>query len=251
MAKAAKEDGGGPAFGISASRVRGFIALAIIGVGFYFALFESDPPPDYTEVEINIPQEPEPDFSERSIVLPEFEEAPALPDEGAPAEGVAISPAAAPQAAEPVAATAQPEPEPTPAPEPEPAPEPAPEPEPAPPPEPEPEPAAAPAPEPVPPVTAVFYRHGDEGLAATPAGDSAGYYVQVMALSNPEGAHKMAREIAQDLKLDTYIQASGDDELLRVRLGPFGEDEAQANSARERLHEYYEGGFENAFVEFE
>lgn len=247
MADKQEADSGSRAFGISGSRIRGFLALLIIGVGFYLILFESDPPPDYTEVEVSVPKQPEPDFDERTIVLPDFESSPELDEDVEVGDGVELSAATQQEQPEPVVAVA-PEPEP----EPEPAEEPAPEPElsppavpdsnlePVPEPEPEPEPAeAARAPD---GSQSIFYLYQDGEVTPSETGSIVGWHVQVVALKSNSSAHKLARELAGDIRGNTYIHATGDDPLLRVRLGPFA-DQARASVALEQVREFYPQAF--------
>lgn len=245
MADKQEADSGSRAFGISGSRIRGFLALLIIGVGFYLILFESDPPPDYTEVEVSVPKQPEPDFDERTIVLPEFESSPELDEDVEVGDGVELSAATPQEQPEPVVAAA-------PEPEPEPVEEPAPEPELSPPAEPEPnlEPVPEPEPEPEPAEAArppdgsqsIFYLYQDGEVTPSETGSIVGWHVQVVALKNNSSAHKLARELAGDIRGNTYIHATRDDPLLRVRLGPFA-DQARASLALEQVREFYPQAF--------
>ena len=244
MADKQEADSGSRAFGISGSRIRGFLALLIIGIGFYLILFESDPPPDYTEVEVSIPEQPEPDFDERTIVLPEFESSPELDEDVKVGEGVELGAATPVEQPEPVVAVA-PEPEP----EPEPSAEPAPEPELSPPPEPVLKPIPEPEPEPEPAAPrdddgsqSIFYLYQDGEVTPSEDGSIVGWHVQVVALKNNASAHKLARNLALEIRGNTYIHATGSDPLLRVRLGPFA-DQARASVALEQVREYYDKAF--------
>lgn len=245
MADKQEADSGSRAFGISGSRIRGFLALVIIGVGFYLILFESDPPPDYTEVEVSVPKQPEPDFDERTIVLPEFESSPELDEDVEVGDGVELGAATPQEQPEPVVAVA-------PEPDPEPVEEPAPEPELSPPavpdsnlepvPEPEPEPEPAEAARPPDGSQSIFYLYQDGEVTPSEVGSIVGWHVQVVALKSNSSAHKLARELAGDIRGNTYIHATGDDPLLRVRLGPFA-DQARASVALEQVREYYPQAF--------
>ncbi len=210
-------------FGLSPSRVRGALALLLVILMFYIFIFESDPPPLFSEVEVIIPEQPQIDFDERTIMLPEFETSP-LPDETVSDEDVlAIIPAEsaptltieAEEVEEPVAA-AQPDPEPESA---EPAAEPA---------EPAPEPAV---------------------VAVVPP--PPGFFVQVAAFKSRDTADALLARLKEELKVPGYIQAiaRGDSELYRVRLGSFGDDEAQAREVISRLRQYDVALSENAFVD--
>ena len=60
-------------FGFTPNRVRGLIGLVLLFGLVYLTLFESNPPPVFTEVEIEIPPKPK-EFDEANIVLPDFTE---------------------------------------------------------------------------------------------------------------------------------------------------------------------------------
>lgn len=229
-------------FGLTPSRVRGFIAVLVLFIGIYAILFESEPPPVFEEVDINIPDRPEPDFDERSIVLPEFEPSPE--EEGAEAaEGVEITTTEAEDAPEPqpvgqgetAEAPAEIAPEEAPAEEPAAAPEPEAEPEPvAAEEEPAPEGAQPPAPETAPSATS-------------------GYYVQIAALKSQEAASALSEKVGSGLEVPTYVESirRGGDVLYRVRLGPFGDDEARARNTLNRLRELDASLGANSYVDFE
>lgn len=220
------------AFGLTPSRVRGVIAVLVLIIGLYAILFESEPPPVFEDVEISIPEKPKPDFNERTIVLPEFETSPQ--EEGAePAEGVVIEKPEVEAAPVPEPATARQEAAPAPAPEvaeiePEPAAEPAPEPK----PEPEPAPQVA---EP----------------AANEFADT-GFFVQIAALKSRKDAEEQAAAIGAALGEPYYVQETrrNGETFFRVRLGPYGDDEAKARATLARLIELRPGS-EGSIVDSE
>ena len=221
-------------FGLSPSRIRGTIALLLVLLMFYLFIFESDPPPLFSEVQVTIPDPPEVDFDERTIVLPEFEASPLL-DEDAPADDVvAIVPAQATPtlAIEPAA-------EPASAVEPEPAAEAAPVAAAAPAVEPEPEPAPALEATAAPVVRSIIDQAPD------------GFFVQVGAFKSQEAAAELLERLQAQLKVSGYIQTIQRDNnrLYRVRLGSFGDDEAQAREVISRLRQYDVALSESAFVD--
>lgn len=62
-----------PLFGLSKRRIRGFVALLAVLSVIYLVLFESDPPPNFSEVAISIPQPPEVIFDESKVHVSEPE----------------------------------------------------------------------------------------------------------------------------------------------------------------------------------
>ena len=220
-------------FGITASRIRGAIALFIIGFGLYLILFESDPPPNFEEVEIKIPPKPETNFDERSVVLPDFEADPTLEEE--PVEGVEIEVAQTQKApdvaiAEPIVVENEVGPNSE-----------------------EEETNQVEVASNVPQVPAdvveeiTYYTLNNNRVIVSNSGDNAGYFVQVAALSNNENARKLIQDLALKLQVSGYI--SRIEQLHRVRLGPFT-DEAQAENVKARLWEEAPS-YTTAFVEFE
>ena len=205
----------GKAFGLTPSRVRGIIAILLLVFGLYAILFESEPPPVFEDVEISIPERPKPDFSERTIVLPDFETSPV--EEGVePGEGVEITPPEVDLAPEPEPVNEASEPE-----------------------QPDIVQEAEPAPtaESESPQEARQAESPDETSAKQPA--LLGYFVQVAALESQEDAEELAEQIGLSLDEPHYVQSvDRDDKILyRVRLGPYGDDEARARNTLTRLRE--------------
>ncbi len=229
-------------FGLTPSRVRGFIAVLVLFIGIYAILFESEPPPVFEDVDINIPERPEPDFDERSIILPDLEPSPE--EEGAEAaEGVEITTTEVEEAPEPQpvgqgeTAEAPAEIASEEAPAEEPAEEPAPE--------PEPEPVAAdeePAPE----------EERPQDSETAPSATS-GYYVQIGAFESRESASSLSEKVGSALEVPTYVESirRGGKVLYRVRLGPFGDDEARARNTLNRLRELDPNLGANSYVDLE
>lgn len=244
MAEAAGERPKRPPLGLTANRVRGLLALLFLLGLVYFTIFESEPPPQFTEVVIEIPPPPEEvDFGENTIMLPEFKPSP-LKEGQEESSQVEIIPvveqkASAPEP-EPVTVEEEEEGE-----QPEEVAEPEPEPEvsesvallsaeireePA---EEEPKVKVEPA----------------EPTSAPPAG----FHVQVAALSSRDKADEMSGRLDGLLGEPTYVlEVERQGQLLyRVRLGPFGEDEGKANEVLNRLRELEPDLGRNAFVDAE
>ena len=205
--------------GLTPSRIRGLVVVGIVVLTLYVVLFESDPPPLFDEVEISIPERPQADFDERTIVLPEFEVSPA-PDDSPTAEGVVIAIAEQQEVATPEPVV----PEPAPA---------------APPP--------AETPAKPPPTSSTTPAAASTTLAVV---DTSGWFVQFAALTNREAANKWATELGQILDEPTYVEETtrGDQKYFRVRLGPYGEDEARARTVLNRLREVDPAASSGAYV---
>ena len=211
-------------FGITASRVRGALALLVMGLALYLILFKSDPPPMFDEIEIEIPLEPKTNFDERSIVLPEFSASPTLPEEAA-GEGVEINPTTEQETLEPepVApdelAFATPEPEGDKEQN-----------------DPEPPDEGAPADD---GVTELSAPEPIEAPADTSLANRDTYFVQVLATGSKDKGDKLAKELGVKLDVPALVSPVERDGgiLFRVRLGPFGTDKARALNTLARLRE--------------
>ena len=217
----------GKAFGLTPSRVRGVIAILVLVFGMYAILFESEPPPVFEDVEISIPERPKPDFSERTIVLPDFEGSPV--EEGVePGEGVVITPPEVDLAPEPEPVNESSEPE-----QPDIVQEA------------EPEPTAEPASTAEPAPTAEAESPQEAQKTESPDDTAAkrtalpGYFVQIAALRSQGDAEELAELIGSRLGEPHYVQAINRDDKIfyRVRLGPYGDDEARARNTLTRLRE--------------
>ena len=233
------------AFGLTPSRVRGVIAILVLTIGLYAILFESEPPPAFEDVEISIPERPKPDFDERTIVLPDFEDSPE-PEGVEPGEGVEISKAETEEAAVPeqVSAPAPSASEDTPAQAAE-------------------QTQAAekeePATQEAAPVAADQARQEEPVPAAEPkpdakGRDAGGFFVQFAALKSEERAGQLGEQVALELGEPYYVQRfenNNGDVLYRVRLGPYGDDEAKARNSLSRLREQVPEISEGSFVDFE
>lgn len=202
--------------GMTSNRVRGILAFCVLFGIIYFTIFESDPPPVFSEVEIEIPPKPTDSFSEKTIVLPDFDESPVV-EEDTETDGVDI--ATVTQQEQPVVVAEEPSEGAV---------------------EPNPDGVGLPAddevsiletePEPEPPPVAIV-EPAPEVTTGT------GFYVQVAAVSDEDNATAIAASLQEILAEPTFVQEvnRNGNLLYRVRIGPYGEDEGKANEVLNRL----------------
>ena len=200
----------GKVFGLTRSLFRGIIAMTLLVIGLYAILFESEPPPVFEDVEIHIPEPPNPDFSERTIDLPDFEASP-VEESVEPGEGVVVT---SPEVDIPPELTAVNEAS-----------------------EPEESDIVLEA------ETALISESESTQEAESPDDTTTkrtalqGYFVQVAAFETRDIAEELAELIGSSLDEPYYVLAvDRDDKILyRVRLGPYGDDEARARNTLTRL----------------
>lgn len=204
-------------FGLTVNRVRGLVVVAAVLAVVYFAIFESDPPPVFTEVEITIPPEPVDRFDEKTIVLPDFADSP-VSEEATPAgEGVVINKVPKEETAVPVIVA----------------------------------PPATVTAAAVPPVEVPSVEV--PSVEAPPVVPHPGFFVQVAAMAKREAAIEITTDLEELLGEATFIQEVTHEgvKLYRVRLGPYGTDEGKANEVLSRLRKQVPRLGENAFVDEE